>query len=1087
MGGELFVVSAAADLDADVVLQPGLRGTVRILGGPGTGKSTLLREVAAARIAAGADPESVLFLTGSGKMTAVVRSSLTAQLLGAGSPEHAALLRRAVIREPVVRSVHSYAFAIMCRAAARAGDLPPRLVTGAEQDGIIRELLAGDAAAAAAVSDGAVSDGGAASLVRWPVSLHAALSTEGFANELRDLLARCAERGVDYRQLHSIGRRCGRPEWSAAARFGRQYEQVMLLRSAVGSAALQARTPALGAAELVGAALDAFAVDPELLVAERSRIQLLCVDDAAHCDPQAAQLVHILSAGAELTLLAGDPHQGVFGFRGADPVLLTSPTSPVVRLRKSYRCSPAVAGAIAGVARALPGREGWRDLDGAGADEGSVRVKVVPSAWAEAVLIADIVRRAHVVDGMPWSELAVIVRSTTAMSALPRALAAAGVPVASSGRRRPLREHPGVQALLTVLAATVNGLNSQQAVSLMTGPLGRVDPVSQRQLYRALRRACGGGMSDEGGLLVAALTGSMPQLPAVLAGPVRRVRSVMAAASRSYHAQRDPRYTLWQIWERSGLAQRWVATADRGGVLGALADQDLRAVTTLFDIADDYVSRTSAASVVGLLDHIEALRLPLVDDNNGSSAEGVAVLSPHAALGRQWDLVVIAGLQDGLWPNTTPRGGVLSTQRLLDVIDGLGDEVSVRAPLLAEERRLLVAAMGRARRHLCITAVDGDSGGDSAVPSPFVAELARYAVSDDGADAESSYGGGVASSAAPSVLSLTAMVGRLRSVVCSPPGVVDDVQRSCAAQQLARLAHVGVPGADPGQWYGMVPVSSAEPLWSDAGRIVTVSPSTVQMLSDCPLRWFVQRHGGTSPRRVHAILGSVVHAIVADTGRNVEQLFQKLDTVWGAVPFDAPWYGDRELDRHRAMLKAFDAWRVATRHELTEVGTEVDIDGVIAHPEPGLPGVRVQGRIDRLERDAAGRLVVIDLKTSRSPVTKSEAAQHAQLALYQLGIAAADQSSAVGDQGMVPHGTAGGGRLVYLGKPTVAGAAQREQFALSGEQQDQWRSIAQQAAAATAGPTFVARVNPGCSHCPMRPTCPAHTMTGTLSPGRQCP
>ncbi len=89
------------------------------------------------------------------------------------------------------------------------------------------------------------------------------------------------------------------------------------------------------------------------------------------------------------------------------------------------------------------------------------------------------------------------------------------------------------------------------------------------------------------------------------------------------------------------------------------------------------------------------------------------MLSAHAALGHEWDFVVIAGLQDGLWPNTIPRGGVLGTQRLLDVLDGVSEDASVRAPLLAEERRLLVAAMGRARRRLLVTAVDSETGGAS--------------------------------------------------------------------------------------------------------------------------------------------------------------------------------------------------------------------------------------------------------------------------------------------------------------------------------------------------------------------------------------
>ncbi len=104
------------------------------------------------------------------------------------------------------------------------------------------------------------------------------------------------------------------------------------------------------------------------------------------------------------------------------------------------------------------------------------------------------------------------------------------------------------------------------------------------------------------------------------------------------------------------------------------------------------------------------------------------MLSAHAALGQEWDLVVIAGLQEGLWPNTVPRGGVLGTQRLLDVLDGVAENASMRAPLLAEERRLLVAAMGRARKRLLVTAVDGEAGGgdEASMPSPFFAEIAQW-------------------------------------------------------------------------------------------------------------------------------------------------------------------------------------------------------------------------------------------------------------------------------------------------------------------------------------------------------------------------
>jgi superfamily I DNA/RNA helicase/RecB family exonuclease len=1019
------------------LLRPDARGTVRVVGGPGTGKSTLLAGVAAARIAAGLDPESVLLLTGSGRLTAQTRGALTARLLNAGSQA------LTVVREPLVRSLHSYAFGVLRKAADRAGDPPPRLVTGAEQDAAIRDLLAGD------LEDGAAG---------WPRELRPALTTAGFATELRDLLARCAERGVDPLALQRLGRAQGRPEWTAAGRFAQQYEQVMLLRASVGTAAPQASVPTLGAAELVGAALEALAADADLLAAERARVRLLLVDDAQHLDPLAAELVRVLAFGADLALLAGDPNQAVYGFRGADPKLLGAEVGPVVRLGRSHRCAPAVARAVAGVAAALPGTA-WRSLDGADGDDGSVSVVVADSAHAESAVIADALRRAHLHAAVPWSQLAVIVRSASAAAALCRSLTVAGVPVDQPAVGGPIAEQPAARALLTVLTATARGLDAERAEALFTGPIGRVDPVSLRQLRRALRRGAGETDRPVGQLLVEALTGPAPHLPAALAGPVNRVRAVLAAAGQGHRRHQDPRFTLWQAWERSGLQRRWLSLAERGGSEGAVAGRNLAAVTALFDIAEAYVTRTTGASLAGLLDHVAGLQLaPVVDAP--PVGEAVAVLSPHAALGRDWDTVVIAGLQDGLWPNTTPRGGILGTQRLLDTLDGLGDEVSTRAPLLAEERRLLIAAMGRACRRLLITAVDSDTGDEVTLPSPFVAELAALA-------------GGSADEAprpvsAPDVLSTAAVVGRLRAAVCAPAGDIAEAERACAAEQLARLAAAGVPGADPSQWHGLTEVSTDEPLWTadgDDGHTVSMSPSTLQTLTDCPLRWLAERHGGTEARALNSTLGSLVHALLAESGKTEQQMIAELEKHWAALPFAAPWFAANELERHRAMIAAFMAWRSATRHELTEIGTEVALDGVIAEPAAGLPGVRVRGRIDRLERDAQGRLVVVDVKTAKSPVSKDDAQQHAQLGLYQLAVAA----------GALPDGDQpGGGRLVYVGKPSVNGATEREQTALGPDDVAARHQAVRSAAAATAGPTFPARVNDGCTHCPMRRTCPAH-------------
>lgn len=1031
------------DDDARAVLDPGLRGRVRVLGGPGTGKSILLVDAAVARIRAGVEPDSVLLLTGSGRMGVRARTALTLALLRPSVTGPC----RAAVREPLVRTVHSYAYAVLRRAAERAGDAPPRLVTSAEQDAIIRELLAGD-----------LADGPRAACA-WPAHLLPALRTAGFATELRNLLARCAERGVDPQDLERLGRRCRRPEWTAAGQFARQYEQVMLLRAAVGTAAPHATTPALGAAELVGAALEAFAVDPELLAAERGRIRVLLIDDAQQLDPQAADLVRVLSAGTELTLIAGDPNQAVFGFRGGEAAGLLADDSAAVTLTASHRCAPAVARAISGVAHRLPGRSAGRRIEGTGDDDGSVTVRLAASAHAEAAVIADALRRAHLVDGIPWSHMAVIVRSVPRAGArLPRALAGAGVPVATPPLSGPLCDEPAARALLTVLAATADGLTGDRALALLTGPIGRVDPVSLRQLCRNLQRANPDRAPGDGDLLVEALRADPPP-PGPLPKQLRRVRAVLDAAARCHHGGGDPRYTLWAAWHRSGLQRRWLSACERGGTAAAQATRDLDAVTALFDVTDHYVSRTPGASLRGLVEHVAALRLPGAGTEPAAEAERVKVLSAHAALGHEWDFVVIAGLQEGLWPNTVPRGGVLGTQRLLDVIDGVTADASVRAPLLAEERRLLVAAMGRARRRLLVTAVDSDTGGadgEASLPSTFFSELAQWA------DDESAAAQPVCS---PRVLSAAALVGRLRGVACAPDGAVDDTARHCAATQLARLARAGVPGADPAGWHGLIPVSTTEPLRNEGDR-VTLTPTTLQTLNDCPLRWLAERHGGTSARDLRSTIGSVLHALIAEPGRTESEMLAELERAWQHLPFDAQWHADNELVRHRAMVRAFVEWRAQARGELTEVGIEVDVDGTLGAPSAGGGEVRLRGRVDRLERDAAGRLVIVDVKTGKTPVSKDDAQQHAQLAMYQLAVA----------EGILGAGEEpGGARLVYVGKTGTGGATVREQDPLTVTGREEWRELVRLAAGASAGPQFIARRNDGCAHCPMRPSCPAHT------------
>lgn len=1053
----------------------------QVLGGPGTGKTSLLVDLAVHRIASGADPESVLVLTHSRRAATAVREAITAGLLAHDRTTGVARAPMArATREPLVRTIHSYAFAVLRLQAAAHGNPPPRLITGAEQDAVLRELLRGD------IDDGAT---------QWPERLRPALGMTGFAVELRDLMLRANERGLGPEDLVELGERRDRPEWVAAGRFAQRYEQVMLLRGAVGLEAPEATAPALDAAELVGAALAAFATDPELLGSERRRIRHLLVDDAQHLDPQSADLIRVIGMGTRTSVVAGDPDQSVFGFRGADPAFLEglaeTGASRRVVLGTDHRSAATISALSARIARRLPGLPPHRAVaePPETAAEGSVRVAVLPSPAKEAALVADTLRRAHLIDGVPWSRMAIVVRSVPRVLApLRRALLAAGVPVTTAASELPLARQHSVGGLLLVLrAVSGRGFGGEEALALLSGPIGGAEPVALRRLRRGLRRVelASGNDRDSADLLRLLLTegADTPETAHLLRGltdveaaPLKKVLGVLDKARTAALRGGGLEDVLWEAWQATGLERRWAASSARGGPAGAQADRDLDGIVTLFDAAADYVDRLPRAQIAGFVDYLTEQEIPgIVRARASADADAVTVVSAHSASGREWDVVVVAGVQEGLWPTLRARGTLLGIEELIDAVTGAdggeagGARLSRTAPLLADERRLFLVACSRARRHLLVTAVDSVSGDTELVRSRFVDELI-------GADTDVTDGtDGTAVETVPEdvrtrVLALPALIAELRSVVCDPVVAEHEPERQRrAAEQLARLARAGVRGAHPSDWYGTADPSTAQPLW-DTDETVRLSPSTIEQLVTCPLRWMFERHGGSDGENSFAVTGTLVHTLVqALAGRIApDRIDQALEKAWDSVDLGAPWYARRELERTRRMLDTFSTWLQGTRGELTEIGVEISVDGILEPPSDDKPRVRLRGRIDRLERDAEGRPVVVDVKTAKNPVSKDAAREHAQLAAYQVAVAA---GAVEGEPAAEP----GGARLVFVAKPhNKEGATQRVQPPLDEDGLAHWREVVHEAAAATRGPQFLARVNDGCRHCPVLSSCPAH-------------
>ncbi|MBN9326540.1 MAG: PD-(D/E)XK nuclease family protein, partial [Cellulomonas sp.] len=380
--------------------------------------------------------------------------------------------------------------------------------------------------------------------------------------------------------------------------------------------------------------------------------------------------------------------------------------------------------------------------------------------------------------------------------------------------------------------------------------------------------------------------------------------------------------------------------------------------------------------------------------------QAVSVLTPAGAAGREWDVVAVTGVQEGVWPDLRLRDSMLGAAALVDLLDGRagasdgrGDPVQARAAVLADELRSFTVACSRARRRLLVTAVaDTDQQ-----PSPFL-DLVQPPEQEDGAERRTT---------APAPLDLRGLVASLRaSLVAS---VADGHPDRAAARTLARLAAAGVEGADPAEWSGLAQPSSDTPLWDEDTR-VPVSPSRIEAAQRCTLRWALESAGGTPADSGQQTLGTLVHAIAQELPRGTRtELREALDRRWSELGLGDGWPARAARRRAEQMVdRLADYVQTAGEPLLVEAEFTLTTERAL-----------VRGSADRVERAADGAVRVIDLKTGRTPPPQSEAEANPQLAAYQLAV----EGGAFEE--LAPGTSSADARLVYLGSGKKA--AQRVQ------------------------------------------------------------
>lgn len=1006
-----------------------------VVGAPGTGKTRTIVERVARLVAEGMSPEALLVLTPTRQAATSLRDRL-------------ALAVGVATTGPLARSVAAFAYQLVRADAVRTGAEPPQLLTGPDEDQLVADLLAGDAEDE--------QDGTS----RWPEWLPAEVrATRGFRTEVRAFLAECTTLGIEPAALAARAAAEDRPVWASMASFAREYHRVRAdMRGAHRDAAGLVRE-AVGLARDTGTAHGAFA-----------QLRTILVDDAQELTLGGVELLEACRARGIAVLAFGDPDVGSGAFRGATPenFALLAASGPVHVLPVVHRGTPAQRDLTAEVTSRIgaAGIVAHRQRPAGTAPDGTVRALTLRSPAEEHDVIARLLRERHVHGGVAWSDCVVIAHDTRQVLTLEAELAAREVPTRATGQGAPLAGARAVRDLLrlVLLAARESAEWTIDEVADALRGAG-LDPVELRRLRTALRHqtlrqaaaedAAPDSVEPTGAALLASALAHPAEFALVDTREARRaarVATAIAALREQLASEATAHELLWTAWESLDGRRTWQAAAAGHGPLAEQAGRELDAVVALFQAAKRHGERDDGTSPLTFLRGI--LDSDVAEDRLGGPVpEGVVqVLTPAAALGTEFDTVVVAGVQDGVWPNLRVRGSLLETWRLS--APGGADAVDRRRGVLHDELRLFARAVSRARSLLIVTAVDDDDTGPSAL-----FELLPPA---DGVGPEHP-------------LSLRGLVAQHRRILTEPRSGA--AAQDHAAGQLALLAAAGVSGADPAEWFGIRPPTSTAPLRDLDREDVRVSPSRLHTLDECELNWVIGDLGGDSGGAV-AGLGTIVHAALEHAeGIDEESLWAVVEARWGELDFESAWRDRAERTRARDLVRRLAVY--LRRFEASGgrlIGVEPHFEIPIPVEEGAAHGAILSGYIDRVELTGDGDVVIVDLKTGkREPQTDEKVGDHPQLAAYQLAF----------ESGAIPEaaGHPGGGAKLLVLRPTATKKdyAEPRQAPFTEETRTAFLGRVQDAVRVMRGTTFTAPYEEHCRDDHSYGLCRIHTIGAVSS------
>lgn len=813
-------------------------------------------------------------------------------------------------------------------------------------------------------------------------------------------------------------------------------------------------------------------------------------------------------------VVLGNPDEAVETFRGGDPLMLASAArdfnAVALTLPQVHRGSRQIAALIelavqqVQVAGCISQRHpNYQNL---AQNSQSVCFKIAPDDTVQVGAVAAHMRSLHLEQGLAWGQMAVIVRQSSSVELIRQELRRGGVPLAPDTPALLLRSEPAAKALLDCARAALEQLlgvpvvQEEAARALLLSPLVGFSAIELRRLRRIL-----GESPDHLSIRVLSDTELFDQLEAAptLAAKAKVAQAINEALAKERSEGLEA--LVWGAWQASGKAQYWRQLAldiEADSLLRQRADHDLDVVISLFKRLEVWSERNPSAPGQQFLDELEAQQV--ASDSVaalGARPQGVSVLTVAACAGRQWEFVAVLGIDDGVWPNLRLRDSLTQTGLLTDIVSQrIADTVNLssltasldpqalaqaRAQICSDEMRLLVAAMSRANSQLWLGAVNGGEQG----PSSFFNYLSRQS----GVPVEPIQPGGA--------YTLRGLVATLRRQLMLDLKRNDGAGAPQIAALLAALAQRGVPGADPRSWLGIAGASQfltdlpaqledqdrlgtqaaahavvalkqlqAQRVNQARQRGARLSPSDVENIETCPLRWYLQRHGGSPASSSAQQIGALIHWLAQqgqEHGLSREQLLDLFYRERSSLQLPGGWYGRQENQRVEKMVENL-ALYLANSPANMQVEVECPVRAQVELEVDGAPlKIKISGRADRLEHTSQG-IDVIDFKTGAS-VDSAGAQTNAQLATYRVALQA---------RGENVHG----GALIMLGKENKR--AQVDAITYPGSRElapsdyletgQGWDTdLISAAARDSLGPSYQARTGEHCRHCAYQDFCPA--------------